>query len=164
MRLARAEARPTVTLFGTWGSAKPYQMSMENGWENYWNAGATLSFPLFEGWRIKGKIIQEKAALRQVKLVQRDAEEKVKLEVKQALLNLKDADELVKSQAENVKQAEEGLRLAQLGYEQGVHTQLEVLDTQLALDSARKNYAEALYAHILAKVMLERATGRLAQR
>jgi outer membrane protein TolC len=165
LALARAEAGPTLALFGNWGGEQPSQKVFgEDVWKDYWSTGATLSLPLFEGWRIKGRVIQEKSVLRQAQLSQRDIEEKVRLEVRQSLLNLKDAEELVKSQQENVKQAEEGLRLAQLGYEQGVYTQLEVMDAQMALDSARKNMAEALYAHMLAKVMLRKAMGKLSQR
>jgi len=163
--LAQAGNRPTFSLFGNWGEENPSARSIGvTGWNDYWNAGAVLAWPIFEGGRIKGKVIQEEAVLRQVQLMQRDIEEQIRFDVKQALLNLKDAEELVKSQQENVNQAEEGLRLARIGYEQGVHTQLEVLDTQSALDSARKNMSAALYAHMIARVMLDKAMGILGQK
>jgi outer membrane protein len=163
--LIEGERLPTFALFGNVGEANPPQSVMGgSGWDNYWNAGGVVSWSLFEGGRIQGKIIQEKSALRQVQISLRDMEEKVRLEIRQALLNLKDTEELVKSQSENVKQAEEGLRLARIGYEQGVRTQLEVLDSQMALDSARKNMAGVIYAHILARVMLDKAMGILGRK
>jgi outer membrane protein TolC len=163
--LIEGERLPTFALFGNVGESNPPQNVMGgSGWDNYWNVGGVVSWSLFEGGRIQGKIIQEKSALRQAQIALRDMEEKVRLEVRQALLNLKDAEELVKSQEENVRQAEEGLRLARSGYENGVRTQLEVLDSQMALDSARKNMAGAVYAHILARVMLDKAMGVLGQK
>jgi outer membrane protein len=163
--LVKGEALPTFFLFSNVGRANPPQNIMGgSGWDSYWNIGAMFAMPVFEGGRIKGKITQERAALQQVQLMQKDIEEKIRLDVKQALLNLKNMEELVNSQKENVKQAEEGLRLARLGYEQGIRTQLEVLDTQMALDSARKNMSEALYAHMMARLMLDKAMGILGQK
>ena len=163
--LTGAEALPTIALFGNLGGANPPQNIMGgSGWDEHWNAGVMTTWPIFEGGRIKGKIFQEKAALRQVQLMQSDTEEKIRLDVEQALLNFKNMEELVNSQSENIKQAEEGLRLARLGYEQGVRTQLETIDAQMALDSARKNMSEALYAHMMARLMLDKAMGVLGQK
>lgn len=163
--LVKAEALPSIALFGNLGGANPPQNIMgASGWDNHWNAGIMTIWPIFEGWRVQGKTRQERAALRQVQLMQSDIEEKIRLDVEQALLNFKNMEELVNSQKENIKQAEEGLRLARLGYEQGIRTQLEIIDTQMALDSARKNMSEALYAHMMARLMLDKAMGVLGQK
>jgi len=67
---------------------------------------------------------------------------------------------LIETQSENIKQAEEGLRLAEVGYKNGVNTQLEVMDTQMALDTASKNYVQSLYQYNLAKANLDLVTGK----
>jgi len=160
--VAKSNLRPDLSLFANGGKEKPSRFEFgENQWGDYWVAGAMVSFPLFEGDRTMGKVIQERAILNQYQITLKDTEEKIRYEVKQAFLSLNDAEELINSQKENVKQAEEGLRLADIGFKNGVNTQLEVLDTQLALDVARKNYLSAIYSYNLAQLMMQKAMGVL---
>ena len=162
IEITKAGLRPSLLLFANAGEEKPSSKSMGLiEWDNYWNTGAMVSFPLFEGGQTQGKVIQERATLNQKEITLRDTEEKIHYEIKQAILSLKDAEELINSQKENVKQAEEGLRLANIGFKNGVNTQLEVMDTQLALDVARKNYLSAIYSYNFARLMLEKAMGVL---
>ncbi len=74
---------------------------------------------------------------------------------------IQDAVEFVESQALNLTRAKEGLRLAQVGYREGVNTQLETIDAQAALTTARSNYYQAIYSHVVAKLALQRAMGIL---
>jgi outer membrane protein len=61
-----------------------------------------------------------------------------------------------------VTRAEEGLRLAEVGYQQGINTQVELIDAQTALTTARVNYYQAIYSHVVAKLALQRAMGTIA--
>jgi len=62
---------------------------------------------------------------------------------------------------ESIDLAEEALRLANLLYEEGASTQLDVLSSQLALTRARLNYASALFDYQVARYNLRRVTGQL---
>ena len=131
-------------------------------WGEGWNAGVTLTFHLFEGFKTNARVKREKAALRQSRIALRDTEERLLLEIRQAMLSLADAEKLVESQEANIEQAEEALRLAELGFSQGVRKQVEVLDAHSARTRARANYAEAVYAHEMARLQFERAMGMLS--
>ena len=61
-------------------------------------------------------------------------------------------------QWETIAQAEEGFRIANLRYESGVGTQLEVLSAQAALTDARRSLAEAFFMFRKAKAELKKAT------
>jgi len=160
--IAKSDLRPNISLLAATGEEKPSRYGFgENVWGDYWNAGIAISFPLFEGGRVRGQVIQERATLHQNEISLDDTAERVRYEVKQAVLSLNDTAELIKSQSENVRQAEEGLRLVDLGFKNGVNTQLEVLDTQVSLDVARKNYLTAVYNYNLAHLMLEKSMGVL---
>jgi len=155
-----ADLYPTVALLGTWEGGNASRFSFGGtGWSEGWYAGVTVSFPVFEGMRTKGKLVQERAKLRQYVLEKRDLLQSVELEVKQAILSLEDATEFVESQKENVRQAQEGLRLATVRYENETATELDVLDARVALTQARNNYAQAVYSHMLARLSLEKAKG-----
>ena len=52
------------------------------------------------------------------------------LEIQQAILSLRDAEEFVDSQRLNLTRATGGLRLAEGGYREGINTEVEVTDAR----------------------------------
>jgi len=165
LTITKSALRPSLSLIAGIGEEKPSRYSFGLiEWGSYWNATLLLAFPIFEGGQTRGRLVQEKATLSQYQIALRDAEERTHYEIREAILSINDAAELIISQQENVKQAEEGLRLAELGFKNGVNTQLEVMDTQVALDIARKNYLSAIYSYNMAQLMLERAMGVLGNK
>jgi len=160
IRIAAAGLYPTLAAVGTWEGGNASRFSFGGtGWDQGWYLGVMMSVPVFEGMETKGKLIQERARLRQYELQKRDSLQSAEMEVKQAILSLEDATEFVESQRENVRQAEEGLRLATVRYANDMATQLDVLDARLALTQARNNYAQATYSHMLARLSLKKAMG-----
>ena len=83
------------------------------------------------------------------------------MEVRQALLTVQDAAEFVDSQKLNLDRAAESLRLVEVGYREGLQSQVEVTDAQTAVTQTRGLYYQAIYDHCMARLSLERATGRL---
>ncbi|MCJ7813282.1 TolC family protein [bacterium] len=62
---------------------------------------------------------------------------------------------------ESVALAKEALRLANLMYDEGASTQLDVLNSQLALNQSRLNYVSSLYEYQMARYQLRKVTGTL---
>jgi len=163
IKVARSGWLPKVFLFADWESSKPSRVSMGNlGWDEEWSGGVRTEIPIFDGLKTLGRVIQEKATLRQKKTALRDTEERALLEARQAYLTIRDSEEFVESQQASLDTATEASRLAQVSYRNGVATQVEVLDAQEALTRARGNYYRAVHVHMVAKLELERATGALA--
>ena len=157
----KAGLLPKVFLIGDYGLTNPPVTGLGAGWDDEFRAMVSFEFPLFEGGATAARLVQQRALLEQFRVAVRDAEEQVLLDVTQAFLSLEDAEEFVRSQSVNLQQAEEGLRLAEAGYREGVTKQVEVLDARTALSDARKNFSQALYGHMVARLALERATGAL---
>ena len=67
----------------------------------------------------------------------------------------------MKSQEENQKLAENIARVTKIKYEQGVGSNIEVIDAESSLKEAQINYYNALYDALVAKVDLDKAYGRL---
>ena len=132
-------------------------------WDNGWNYGLTASLPLFDGFAREGGIISQKARVKQSQIDLVDTEETALFELTKATLSIEDAAEFVDSQKLNLSRAEEGLRLVEAGYRQGVNTQVEVIDAQTALTTARANYYQSIYSHVVAKLDLNKAMGTLAR-
>lgn len=160
--IARSAYAPSVSAFfsHTWANPHPHS-SMRDEWGDAWTAGLTATWPIFDGFERRGKVAQENARLRQAQTRLFGLEEAVALETQEAVLSLQNAEELVESQQLNLHRAEEGLRLVQAGYRQGVQTELAVMDAQTALTRTQALYYQALYAHMMARLNLQRATGVL---
>ena len=56
--------------------------------------------------------------------------------------------------------AEEGLRVANLRFQNGIGTQLEILSAQSALTQARTNYIQAIYDYQMAVAKYDKAIGK----
>jgi outer membrane protein TolC len=122
-------------------------------------AGVRFSLPLFSGFETRARVAKFQAESAGAQAQLHDVEQQVRLETRQAFLRIREAEELVRSQAQNVVQAEKALRIARRRYEQGLGTQLDVTGSQVALTQARVNGLSALYRHELAVAELERAVG-----
>ena len=160
--VARAGWFPMLSVFFTQTYAKPDPRAPTRiKWGDAWTAGGNATWTIFDGFKTSARVRQERAKLRQQEIGLMDTEEQVLLEVQQALLNIEDAEKLVVSQSANIDRAREGLRLAEVGYRAGVTTEVEVLDARQALSKAQALYYQALYAHMVARLLLEKATGVL---
>jgi len=162
LRVARSGYWPTVSGFyeNTWSKPDPHR-SMEIEWGHAWQGGVMAELPLFDGLSREGEIIQQKARLKQSQIDLIDAEETTLFELTRSLLSIEDTEEFVESQRLNLVRAEEGLRLAEVGYKEGTNTQVEMIDAQAALTKARSLYYQSVYSHITAKLDLQKAMGVL---
>lgn len=162
LTIAQSSYYPMVSLYGKDYWTKPNTHNpMLNEWDFGWNYGVTASLPLFDGFAREGGVITQKARLKQSQIDLVDSEETALFEVTKAILSIEDAAEFVDSQKLNLSRATEGLRLVEAGYRQGTNTQVEVLDAQTALTTARANYYQAIYNHLVAKLDLQKAMGTL---
>jgi len=75
--------------------------------------------------------------------------------------NYREANAKYLSASQSVDLATEALRLANMMYEEGANTQLDVLNSQLALTQAKLNYVSSLYEYQMARYNLRKVTGTL---
>jgi outer membrane protein len=166
LQIARSRYLPVIGGFfdQTWAKPDPKAfVSPTIEWGDAWQAGLRGAWPIFDGFQREGQIIQEKARLRQAQINLVDIEETALYELTQALLSMENAAEFVQSQRQNQTRATEGLRLAEVGYEQGINTQVELVDAQEALTKARVNYYQAIHGHVVSKLALQRAMGTIVE-
>jgi len=154
VELARKGFYPVLT-----GNAS-YNWSGENfPLDNGWNAGITLSFPLFSGFSTKYQIEEAKANLNVQEANEESLRQSILLEVQQAYLNFKEAEERIPVAELNVKQAQENFEIADGRYAAGVGNPIEVTDASVALTNAKTAYIQALYDYKIAIASLEKAMG-----
>lgn len=158
LKLARAGDKPTVALSGTYDQAKGKSIPV-NKFDETWNVSVVAQVPIYDGKATKLSVETAATAYEQKKIDFEQLIENVKLEVKIAHQELIQADELITASEKNVEQAKEALSIAQVSYDNGLNTNLEIMDAQLALTQAKTNYFQALHDYAVAFAKLEKSMG-----
>jgi len=162
LRVAKSDYWPKIDLFfqELWGKPDPSSVTT-NDWNDAWNAGMTINLAIFDGLGREGRVHQKKATLAQSRYRLANTQEQAFLEIRQVLLTLRNAEEFVESQKLNLGRASEGLRLAEVGYREGIASEVEVSDARSALTAARGFYYESVYGHVVSRLNLQLAMGTL---
>ena len=159
VKLARAADLPSVALSGTYNFWADKLNFKKDTWQSFYAVNLVLNIPIFNGFSASARVAQSKALIRELELTRKGLEETVGFEVRQAILNLKEAKESLLSQEKNVEQAQESLRIAELNFSEGLATTLDVSSAQAALSQAKTNYTQALYDYVVSLAQLDRAMG-----
>ena len=121
---------------------------------------ATLSIPLYDGGVTDAKVKEIDLHRLQLKTEELHEIEGVELEVRQASLKIQEADQRLDTAISAQKKASEALRIAELRYQVGAGTSLEVVEAQAALGNADFDLADAHFRQLLARAQLNLALGQ----
>ena len=163
VRLARAEFLPTVALTGGYLATNPSVFnSFERKMKGIWNVGVVVNIPLVTfGERIyKVRAAQAEAFASQLRW--EETHEKVELQVSQSRQKVTEASERLQTARESRAEADENLRHANLGMQEGVIPVSQVLEAQTAWLKAHSEHTSAQIDLRLANLYLLKATGSLA--
>jgi multidrug efflux system outer membrane protein len=158
--VARAEMFPSIALTGFLGSeSAALENLFSGGAAATWQIAASVTQPIFQGGRLQARTeaaeARERAALAQYQQAIRAAFG----EVRSALIAQSRALESYEAESVRADALAESLRLARLRYQNGVASQLDVLDAERGLLAAQIARVEALRAHRAAVADLFRALG-----
>jgi outer membrane protein TolC len=126
---------------------------------NGWNAGARVSWDIFDGMLTHGKVVQAKALYAKSKTSVNEEARNIELEVRTTYSDFLEAQEVLESQKTVQAEAEEALREANARADAGTGTQLDVLDAENSLTQARSTQVQALHDYDAARARFERAIG-----
>ena len=116
------------------------------------------TWTLFDGMLTTGRLEQLKAQHAAAEVAVEEKRRLVESEVRDAVVKMEEAQELVTSQQKNVEQARESLRLAEARFNVGAGIQLDIINAQSNLTQARYNELQGRYDYNVALALLERAT------
>lgn len=160
--LSLSEMLPKIALVGAYEFSNPNVIDgFKKRFGGGFSVGAMLQVPI---WHWGGDYKRYKAAKSNTtaqRLLLEDLEEKVQLQVSQARYSLDEADKTYKMASLNLEKADENLRQAQLGFQEGVLTTTDVLAAQTAWLSAHSEKIDAEIGVRLAHTYLDKVTGLL---
>ena len=132
-------------------------------WYGYNSVGLKLSWSLFTGLQRANQIQQEKLELLKIENTFKSTEKSIELDIQQSQINYDDAVKRLEVQKENRDLAEEIYQVATAKYQNGVGSNLEVIDAENSLKQAEINYYNTLYDAVIAQLELKKALGLLNQ-
>ncbi len=159
VRSAEASYHPTVNAAATRSIAGEHAFKDDHTSSNQWAAGLSLSWNIFDNGVTDAQVRAAKASLRKAEEKQAATAEQIRLDVRTAYLNLRAAEQNIKTTETAVTQAEENYKIARVRYNAGVGTNLEVMRASDDLTTARMNYYTALYSYNTGKATLDNAMG-----
>jgi TolC family type I secretion outer membrane protein len=171
MRSAELEAKaaklnylPSVTLSASYDRQNPEFNQVYSGFNQNYNLsyGVSLSFNLFNGFSDQAQVERQSLNYQIAKENLLDRQRNLRLEVEQAVLALEAATEITAINEENLKSAEEDLRLAQERYRVGAGTLLDIITAQVNVTNAKATLVNAKYDMMIARAQLKAAMGTLS--
>ena len=161
VRLAKAESLPHVSLYASNTLARPVSRTMADLYNNNWNIGLSVSYPLSSLYKNNHRVKETKLAV----LMNQNAEEQkmqqVRVTVRTAFLRHREALRQVEALKLSVKQAEENYRIMQNRYLNQLAILTDLLDANTVRLNAELQLTSARTQVIFTYYQLERACGRL---
>ncbi|SNS16155.1 Outer membrane protein TolC [Belliella buryatensis] len=156
---------PTINGFLTYqrsGAALDFSNTFNSSnWFTAAFVGVNMAIPIFDGFSKRSKIQKNRVQIKQLENQAYYFDQSIDVEIFQAKKNLKNSLYALEVQSENRILALEVFEMTKIKYQEGVGSNLEVIDADSALKEAEANYFSALYDALIAKVDLEKALGIL---
>ena len=153
---------PQVLLTGGYAVSNP---NIFNGFEKkfggFWNVGVLLRIPVWNWGDVKYKVRASKGATAIANLELAEARELVELQVNQSRFRVNEAYKKLEMAQANVANAEENLRMANLGFKEGAVSFTIVMEAQTAWQLAQSKKIDAEIGIKLSQVELQKALGTL---
>ena len=162
-RIALAEMLPNVALAANYFVTNPNVFNgFKNDFAGMFNVGVMVKVPLSGWWEGTYRRNSAKAEKRIKTLEWQDAREKIELQVNQSVYKVNEAGKKLIASSRNMENAEENLRRANFGFEEGVIPALNLMEAQTAWVSARSSLIDAQIEVKLTEVYLSKALGKLS--
>ena len=150
---------PSLVAGATYARTKPFGLGGDDWGTNItFNIG--FDFPIFTGFRNLAQYRQATLQVKSAELALENLKKGIIFEVKQAFYNFQSAKQSIEAAQDNVKQAEKTYEIIDIRYRNGLATNLEFMDVQLAAMQARTNYLSALKDYYTAKAEIKKSIGK----
>ena len=154
---AKAGYQPTVNAVVTKAIAGDNEFKKDHN--DSWTAGVNASWNVFDNGLTQASVKSANMALAKAQEAAAQTDDQIRLDVRTAYLGLQAAEKNIQTTSVAVTRAEEDYKIAQVRYSAGVGTNLDVMDANEKLTTARTNYYTALYNYNTSKAALDKAMG-----
>lgn len=159
-KIAQADFMPNLAFTANYLWTNPNLFDgFEKKFGGMWNVGVVLKVPL-NFVSSSAKLNAAKAETRIKRFELAEAKEKITLQINQSVYKLNEANKKLASTQKNTEKADENLRYANAGFEEGVIAASDVMAAHTAWLAAHSDKIDAQIDIILCKIYLNKALGR----
>lgn len=160
INIERSAFLPNLALTGGYMSTYP---ALTNGFETrfrgMWNVGVSLKVPIWSWGEGINKVKAAKTDAALAALQYEEAREKINLQVKQTAFAVNEANRKLQFADRNLDKAEENLRVAKIGFAEGMIPTSDLLAAQTAWVSAHSDKIDSQIDIMLTRAAYSKALG-----
>jgi outer membrane protein TolC len=155
---ARTQYVPDLRVTGgyNWANQTPLAGAVRPGWA----LALGTSFPLFNGFQREDAVTRAEAAAEVSRVTALDVTREARAEAAQLLAGLRYAARNISLASEAVQSAQEDLRVQSERYRAGISTELDELQSELALTQSQLALVAARFNYQITRAQLEALVGR----
>lgn len=166
LKAEQSDYFPKISLFGNYQinaqqNGSPDWFGDENTRATSKWVGVSVTLPIFTGFRRDSRVDQKRALLNQAKNQSALARLQAEGSVKSIRERAEEALDRARGQQMAVDQARRGFEIASAQYREGLSSQLEQRDAEIALRQSEFNYAQAVYDFLVNQAQLDEAVGQV---
>lgn len=157
--MQKSDLLPTVGAFASYElNDRSWMLGNEGKW---WMAGFALNWKVFDGFNAINRYRSSKEAYNQYKQQEKGFEEFIKFSVYKSYKDYEVQLDKLKTAQENLKYAEEILKITEVRYKNQLASMIDLLDTQTLYDKIKFEKAQATYQCQLSVLELKYNSGML---
>jgi outer membrane protein len=145
LRGAKADRWPELSAVSDLGFVNyPEELfPVNDDWRTNWTVGVNLTVPVFDGFRRRAAVRSARAEVTAAEARLADAGEQVRADERTTDAAIAAAQAVWQTSARTSQLAQRAYQIAELRFEQGASTHLELVDARLSLEQAQLNQARA---------------------
>ncbi len=156
VRLAGSTLLPTISLVASGNQTTTASITSP---KSFATVTAQVSLPLDDGGATRSRVRSARLDVQTQQITLAELQSNVSLEVRQAVLNIRNGQAQVGAAQTGVAQAQEAVRLAYLRYQGGLGTFLDILNALAQLAATRNNLSSAEFFYQVSLAQLVRSLG-----
>ncbi len=162
IKFTKGDFKPTLGMFYNY-ETHDNKFGRVRGETGYHNIGFMFNWTLFKGFQTVNKYKGAKEKFKQYSTGQKGYEEFIKFSVYKAYEEMKIQKDKVKTAEQNVKYAEEVLKITENSYQNQLVSMIDLIDTQTMYDKVKFDLLHANYNCQLAVLELKYQSGMLLE-
>lgn len=149
--------KPVLSLGGNYnwtGTGENFRNSIEKLPNKAWDLFTKVSFPFFDSWATKNKVKLATLEYQRTEDMLKRLKKDIKREVEEFYDDLKRQQKRLELLSENLKLADEALKISQLKYEMGIASVRDVMETQVSYSEVKRTVQNVKVDYIIGKARL----------
>lgn len=159
LKMAYAAYLPDLSIVAQYNYRSNAFRFTEGNWNDYYSINLSISLPIFTGLKRSGQVGELRVLNKTLRLQAEELDEATRIHIQNLYLTLEQEYQNILSADKNVETAQEGVRIAELNYEEGMITILELNASYNSLTQAKVARLQAMYNYTIAATELEKVTG-----